>query len=126
MENSTSETITAGEPLFLWMAEPVQRGTFGILSFCFSTLIIYVWSALHFDILATHHTFTRQFFIHASWVVTALVAPEVLLCVTINQMIGAGKLVKKAVKYLSSQELAKPGMLAKSEDVSTQHQASTI
>jgi hypothetical protein len=112
MENSTSNTTTPGDPSFLWKAEPTQRGTFGIFSFCLSTLIICVWSALHFDIPTARHKLTHQFFIHVYWMVVALIAPEVLLCAAINQRIDAEILTRKAIEYLP-QKLAKPGIFAR-------------
>lgn len=138
MENPAGNTTTPGDPSFFWKAEPTERGTFGILSFCFSTLIICVWSTLHFDIPTTRHTPTYQFFIHVSWMAVALIAPEALLCAAINQRIDAEILVKKAAEYLPSpQELAKPGIFArllqycipkraKMGDVSTQYEAFTL
>ena len=134
MENPASNTTTPGDPSYWWNAEPTQRGTFGILSFCLSTLIICVWSTLHFDIPTTRHTPTYRFFIQVFWMVIALIAPEVQLCAANNQRIEAGYLVKKAAEYLPSQELAKPGIFTrlfrcipgqtKLSDVSTQNKAS--
>jgi hypothetical protein len=112
MENLTSNTTTPGDPSFLWKAEPTQRGTFGILSFCLSTLIICVWSALHFDIPTTRHTLTHRIFIHVFWMAVALIAPEALLCAAIDQRIDSELLTRKAVEYLP-QKLAKPGIFAR-------------
>ena len=110
METPASNTTSPSDPSFLWKPEPTQRGTFGILSFCLSTLIICVWSALHFDIPITRLTPTHQFVIHVSWMVVALVAPEVLLCAAINQKVDAEILMKRAVEHLP---LVKPGIFAR-------------
>ena len=110
METPASNTTSPGDPSFLWKPEPTQRGTFGILSFCLSTLIICVWSALHFDIPITRLTPTHQFFIHVSWLVVALIAPEVLLCAAIDQRVDAEILMKTAVEHFP---LAKPGIFAR-------------
>jgi len=127
MENPANNTTTPGDPSFSWKPEPTQRGTFGIFSFCLSTLIICVWSALHFDIPATRHTLTHRIFIQVSWMVVALIAPEVLLCAAINQRVDAEILMAKAA--------AEPTILARlfylvtrraRPAVSTQHPNSHI
>ena len=128
MENPTTNTTTPSNPPYLWIGEPNQRTTFGILSFCFSTLIICVWSTLHFNIPIRRHTATRRVFIHVSWMVFALLAPEVLLYLAVNERIMAGALLKRVLKL--HPDLEKPGMLArmynyfggrgKSKDVSAQ------
>jgi hypothetical protein len=128
MENPTTNTTTPSNPSYLWVGEPKQRTTFGILSFCFTTLIICVWSTLHFNIPNKRHTAIRRFFLQVSWMVIALLAPELLLYLALNERIRAGALVKKVLKF--HPQLAKPGMLtrtynyirgrAKSKDVSAQ------
>ena len=116
------------------MAEPKQRGTFGITSLCFSTLIICIWSTLHFNVPAKRYTATRRFFIQVSWMFIALIAPEVLFFLAINERIMAGVLLKKVLKF--HPHLAKPGMFtrmynwirgrAEPKDVSGQCQAHVI
>ena len=93
------------------MAEPKQRGTFGIISLCFSTLIICIWSTLHFNIPIRRYTATRRFFTQVWWMLIALIAPEVLLFLAINERITAGALVKKVLKF--HPHLAKPGMFTR-------------
>ena len=134
MENLTTNTTTPSNPPYLWIGEPKQRTTFGILSFCFSTLIICVWSTLHFPIPTRRHTAIRRVFIQVSWMVFALLAPEALLFLAINERIMAGALLKQVLKL--HPHLAKPGMLAhmynyfcgraKSKDVSAQCQIYVI
>jgi len=100
MENPANNTATPGDPSFLWKPEPTQRGTFGIFFFCFSTLIICVWSALHFDIPATRipiDKLTYKIFIPVFWMVVAVIAPEALLCAAINQRVDAEILMAKVV-----------------------------
>jgi hypothetical protein len=129
MEIPTTNTTTPSNPPYLWIGQPKQRTTFGILSFCFTTLIICVWSTLHFNIPTKRHTATRRFVLQVSWMVIALLAPEFLLYLAINERIRAGTLLKKALEF--HPHLAKPpGMLArmdnyirgraKSKDVSVQ------
>ena len=130
MENPANNTTTPGDPSFLWKPEPTQRGTFGIFSFCFSTLIICVWSALHFDITPTRVPPTNRFFIQVICMVIALIAPEVLLWAAINQRVDSESLMRRVLEYLP-QNSGKPGMFArlfraKSEAVSTQHQLEDV
>ena len=111
MENHTANTTTSSNPPYLWIGEPKQRTTFGIFSFCFSTLIICVWSTLHFPIPTRRYTATRRVFFKVSWMVFALLAPEVLLYLAVNERIKAGALLKRVLKL--QPDLAKPGMFAR-------------
>ena len=134
MSNTATNTTSPTNPPYLWEGEPKKRGTFGIISFCFSTLIICIWSALHFNIPIRRYTATRRLFLQVSWMFIALLAPELLLCLAINEMISARVLLKKVLKF--HPHLAKPGMLARvynwirgragSKDVSAQCQAYMI
>lgn len=129
MENPSITTVAPSNPPFLWVEGPKQRDTFGIFSFCFSTIIICIWNTLHFDIPITRQSRTNRFLLRIPWVLVALLAPEALLCAAIYQRIDAGAVAKKALQYLPSRELTKPGRLAcafnhilrrtKSGDVST-------
>jgi hypothetical protein len=76
-------------------------------------MIICVWSAVHMDIPNTRHSSTRRFLIRIFWMLIALIAPEVLLFLAINERIQAHALEKRAAKYLQSQPMAKPGILAR-------------
>lgn len=129
MENTTTNTTTPSNPQYLWIGEHKQRTTFGILSICFSTLIICVWSTLHFNIPTRRRTATRRVFLQVSWMVFALLAPEILLYLAVNERISAGILLKRVLKL--HPHLAKPGILARmynyfSKDVSTQFQLDVI
>ena len=130
MDNPATSTTAPGNPPYKWMGEPKQRGTFGIISLCFSTLIICIWSTVHFSIPAKRYTVTRRFFIQVSWMFIALIAPEVLLYLAINERIAVGILLKKVLEF--HPHLAKPGMFtrmynwirgrAEPKDVSAQYQ----
>ena len=134
MSNLTTNTTSSSNPPYLWEGEPKRRGTFGIISFCFSTLIICIWSTLHFNIPIRRYTATRRFFLQVSWMFIALLAPELLLYLAINETSTARSLLKKVLKF--HPHLAKPGMLAsmynwirgraESKDVSAQCQACVI
>jgi hypothetical protein len=105
MENPTTNTITPSGPHSSCVA---QRSHYSITSLCFSTLIICIWSTLHFNIPTVRCTITRRFFLHVSWMFFALLAPELLLYTAINE--SAGTLLKKVHELHPN--LKKPGMLA--------------
>ena len=111
MENTTANTTTPSNPPYLWIGDHKQRTTFGILSFCFSTLIVCVWSTLHFNTPTSRYTAARRVFVQVSWMLFALLAPEVLLYLAVNERINAGALLKGVLKH--HPHLAKPGMLAR-------------
>ena len=134
MENPATNATIPSNPPYKWMGEPKQRGTYGIISLCISTLIICIWSTLHFDIPTRRPTATRRVFFQMSWMIFALLAPEVLLLFAINERVVAGVLLKKVLKF--HPHLAKPGLFtrmynwirgrAESKDVSAQCQARVI
>ena len=111
MENPATNTTTPGNPPYKWMGEPKQRGTFGIISLCFSTLIICVWSTVHFNIFFKRYTVTRRLFIQVFWMFATLIAPEVLLYLAINERLTAGTLLEKVRKF--HPHLVKPGMFTR-------------
>ena len=108
MENSATNATIASNPPYRWMGEPDQRGTFGIISFCSTTLIICTWSTLHFNIPIRRNTTIHRFVLQVTWMVLALLAPEFLLFLAINERTNAGVLVKKAMEF--HPDLAKPGI----------------
>ena len=114
MESPDIGTTTPNNPQYLWMGGPKQRGTFGIISFCLSTLIICIWSTLHFNIPTRRHTPTRRFSLQVFWMFIALLAPELLLFLAINERINAHTMLKKVLKF--HPYLEKPGMLASVND----------
>ena len=134
MENPAINTTNPSHPSFNWVGEPNQRGTFGIISLCFSTLIICIWSTLHFNVPIRRYTDTHRFFLHVFWMLIALLAPEVLLYFAIQERIKAGELLTKVLKF--HPHLAKPGVFtrmynqirgpAEPKDVSAQCQAYVI
>jgi len=105
MENPTYN------PPYFWVEPSKQRSTFGILSVCFATTIICVWSTIHLNVPFIRHTRTRRFFLQVSWMVVALLAPEALLYLAMNEKAIATGLMKRAL--VSHPRLAKPGMLAR-------------
>ena len=111
MENATTNTTTSGDPPYLWIEEPKQRSTFGILSICFSTLTICVWSTLHFSIPRKRQTTTRRVLHHVLWMVVALLGPEFLLYLALHERIKAGAMLKRVLKFRT--HLKKPGIFAR-------------
>ena len=91
----------------------MQRDTIGIISFCFSTMIICVWSTVHFNIPATRHSPTRHFLLRIPWMLISLIAPELILFFAINERFNASILVKEGMRYLPTRQLPKPGKLAR-------------
>jgi hypothetical protein len=136
MESPASNTIRSSEPSCLWVERPKQRGTLEILTFCFTTMLVCVWSAVHLDIPNKRHSFSRRLLTRVFWMVAALFAPELLLYLAINQMVNAYHLETEATKYLRSQPVAGPGMFSRAcnyilrrekvDDVSTQYSAFII
>ena len=113
MENPTNNTATPQVPEFLWVEEPNVRGTSGILTFCVSTLIICVWSALHFDIPQRRHTNTERLAFGILWMIVGVLCPEGLLTSALFQRIDASILEGYASLYLQSETQAKPGWLTR-------------
>ena len=134
MGDSAANTTSPTNPPYSWVGEPNQRTSFGILSFCFSTLIICVWSTVHFNVPRRRQTNTLRFILQVAWMLIALLAPEVLLYFAVNERFDAGFLMKKVREY--HPELVKPGMMDRirnyirgrvnSSEVSTQYQATMV
>jgi len=134
MDNLATNAATPSDSQHPWVPEPTQRGTFGIISLCLNTLIICIWSTLHFNVPTKRHSNTRRFFIQVLWMFITLLAPEVLLYLAINERIKAGILLRKALKFYP--HLEKPGMFVsvchwvrgrvKSKDVSAKCQSLVI
>ena len=97
MGDPATNTTIPGDPPQMWMPEPNQRGTFGIISLCFSTLIICTWNTLHFNIPTRRYSDTRRFFLQVFWMIVALLTPELLLYLAINERISAYTVVKQVL-----------------------------
>src|SRR5258708_30692369 len=95
---------TESNPPFLWVGEPTQRTSFGILSFCITTMLICIWGTVHFNIPTTRHSLIHRLLLQAAWMFIALIAPEALLYIAVHQRIDAGTLQRKAMKCLPSQQ----------------------
>ena len=132
MENPATISTTPGDPTYLWLGEPRQRGTFGIVTLCITTLTICVWSTIHYNVPTKRLPLTRRIFTQVRWMLGALFVPEYLFYIAINELVNASILVKKTLEF--HPQLAKRGMLTCMYDnvrglvwpkgVSTQHQPS--
>ena len=111
MENSAANTTTPVNPPYSWVEEPKQRGSFGILSLCFSTLIICIWSALHFNIPTRRRPTFDRLFLQGRLIMSALLLPELLLFKAMNEWANASVLVKKVKQF--HPDLAGPGVCAR-------------
>jgi hypothetical protein len=78
-----------------WTAEPVGRGTLGILIPCTIALGLCIWTALHLNVepvsvdtgMSSPATF--RFLGKCLWAFTALVAPELALSIALHQFLVA-------------------------------------
>ena len=111
MEEPIVHSTLSTNPPYAWIGEPKQRTSFGILSLCVLTLVICAWNTVHFNIPRRRYSDTRRFFLQVAWIVFALLAPEVLLYLAINERTDANFLLRKALEF--HPDLAKPGMLAR-------------
>ena len=108
MEAPATDATTPGNSSQMWVPEPKYRGTFGIISLCFSTLIICTWSTLHFNIPTRRYSATRRFFLHVAWMLIALTAPELLFFLAINERVTASTLLDTVLDF--HPRLAEPGI----------------
>ena len=106
MDNPATTPTAPSSPPQSWGEEPNFRGTFGILSLCYSTLIICTWNTMHFSVPPKRYSDTRRFFLQVYWMVIALYAPELLLFLAIDERIRARIMVKEVLAV--HRYLAKP------------------
>jgi hypothetical protein len=83
------QTITAPP----WVSEPSFRGTTSILWSCLVTLIACIYTAIHLNV-PTETSTVRRLFQKTKWVLTALIAPEIVLYCASTQFLEARRLVK--------------------------------
>lgn len=106
MENPIDQTTLPERPAFHWVPGPNVRGTWDILIICLGTLIICVWSALHFDIPSQRHRMKDRLALGVMWIVIAMLCPEGLLVAAICQHIDASMLEIRAPLYIPPEEKA--------------------
>ena len=108
---ATNTTTPAGTLSQSWGEEPNFRGTFGIILLCFSSMLIFAWNSLHFNIPTTRYSATRRFFLQVCWTFIAFCSPEFLLFLAVNERISANILVEKVLAV--HPDLAKPKSVAR-------------
>ena len=103
MENPINQTTDPERPAFHWVLGPIVRGTWDIFIISLSTLIICVWSALHFDIPSRRHQTKDRLAFGVMWIIIAMLCPEGLLVAAICQHIDASTLEVNASLCIPSQ-----------------------
>lgn len=81
-----------------WTPEPRTRGTFSILSSCVVTILLCVWTALHLNIPdqedeGRRWISRRSLWSKVTWLIFALVAPELVAYTAFYQRSEAVKFV---------------------------------
>lgn len=74
-----------------WVSAPSVRGTSAILWSCITTLVACVYTALHLNVPADTGTWA-MLRLKASWVLVALLAPEIVVYMAISQLFAAWRL----------------------------------
>jgi hypothetical protein len=82
------QTITAPP----WVSEPSFRGTTSILWSCLATLLACIYTAIHLNV-PTETGMLRRLLQKLRWVLTALIAPEIVLYCASSQFIEARSLI---------------------------------
>ena len=108
MENPATNSTTPSDPSRMWVPEPTQRGTFGIISLCLSTMIICTWSNPHLHTLTGH---SPRLIVQVSRTLLACCAPELLLFRAMNELACASTLLKRVLEF--HPYLVEPGMFAR-------------
>ncbi len=83
MANATD----SGDKLVGFVPEPRQRGTIGLVTSCLFTIVICVWNTLHMNLPADDESPMRIFFHKLKWMVIALLAPEFLFPVALDELL---------------------------------------
>ena len=83
-----------------WIPHSTTRSVYDIITTCFSTMIICVWSALHMNIPTRPRGFVKTFLIKVGWVVLGILMPDLLLLVAVCELWAAIKLLRNAYRYI--------------------------
>lgn len=86
-----------------WVDEPDRRGTFSILLSCTLTLVACVYSALHLNI-PEKTDWWSVLKKKVEWALIALVAPELVVCVALYQLVAAWRLKVRLCTYQEGKE----------------------
>ena len=96
---SRADNSTDTGPLS-WIPHSTTRSVYDIITTCFSTMIICVWSALHMNISPTPRGFIRNSLTKTGWVILGILMPDLLLLVAIMELYAAIKLLRQAYRDL--------------------------
>lgn len=78
-----------------WVSDPNGRGTFSLVESCVLTLSLCVWSAIHLNIPKIKEPMFRQRFRDFRWIVTGILAPELVIFSAWRQWISAKALLEE-------------------------------
>ncbi|KAK4450426.1 hypothetical protein QBC34DRAFT_437265 [Podospora aff. communis PSN243] len=81
-----------------WKPDPSHRGTYNILSTCFVTLGLCIWTAIHLNIPEYRGSWRRQVWRKLGWMVLGFIAPE-LVAFTAFQQYRAAKGLTESMKF---------------------------
>ncbi|PWY94235.1 hypothetical protein BO94DRAFT_532186 [Aspergillus sclerotioniger CBS 115572] len=71
-----------------YMPEPHQRGTFGLLWSCLSTLILCVWTAMHPNLVPVQRPLAKTYY-KLCLMICAIIFPEMIMCMAVAQWLHA-------------------------------------
>lgn len=90
-----------------WEPEPNSRGTLGLLSSCFGTLLICVYNAVHINVPCSgaRHIWFYQNVRKAKWVFVGVFTPELLALTAFLEYRRASQVCKLVDKYIGDEEI---------------------
>jgi hypothetical protein len=110
--NSTTKPGATGSSTVGWTEAPQLRGTSDLIISCLTTLSLCAWTAYHPNVYS-NRTIWKQFLHRATWMLTAVVVPEVVLYCAWEQWWEARKL-KRDINEIG--EMAFDGVGPEAED----------
>ncbi|KAK0647994.1 hypothetical protein B0T16DRAFT_370227, partial [Cercophora newfieldiana] len=81
-----------------WQSDPTHRGTYNILSTCFVTLGLCIWTAIHLNIPEYRGSWRRQVWRKIGWMVLGFIGPE-LVAFTAFQQYRAARSLNDKMRY---------------------------
>lgn len=85
----------AGTQTVSWVSDPNGRGTFSLVESCLLTLSLCVWSAIHLNIPGKDETSFSRRFRNFRWIVTGILAPELVVFAAWRQWSSAKVLLEE-------------------------------
>ena len=93
-----------------WVSSSHVRGTTDILWSCILTLAACIYNAIHLNVPPMHEKRWRPIWRKAKWVLTALLAPEIVLYCAISQFMEATALVKELNRIRKGEHFENHGL----------------